>query len=183
MNNVICYGSVSTDGWTDDLWCVDGKVHAQSFNDSFEPTFDRIEVLGKCDGSCVESDTDLHQLVNDLNQTSKIQSLDCPSTVEIQAEVQALLDHGGALIGHLIEDGYCKRNSRWKTVCVSELHVTVSIDLGRAPEEDATKHHSVTASRCDGSCREVILLNKRSGRLLRKAMREDIQSRSEQSVR
>lgn len=165
------YGSHSSDGLTDDLWCVGGHSHLRAMEERFDGT-DRwyVNRVGPCDGSCKPASRpfDLPAQVAKMREElfydgkpivrkGKVVGFKTPpiaSTVELDEGAQALVDAGIPVAGRLLSRWYAKRDSKGETWCLGATHVRVATDFTwwSGGPKGTYKAHRVTVAPCDGSC-------------------------------
>lgn len=166
------YGSHSSDGYTDDLWCVDGHTHLRAMEEYVGgATRWYVNRVGPCDGSCKPASTsfDLAARVAKMREERFNDSMPIikkgvavgfrkpsyGSTVNLDEGAQALVEAGVPVAGRLLERWYAKRDSEGEHWCLGAIHVRVATEFswwsGRGPN-GVFKGHKVTVVACDGSC-------------------------------
>ena len=164
------YGNHSSDGCTDDLWCVDG-VHLRAMEEYVDGGYRwYVNRVGPCDGSCKPASRpfDLPARVAKMREErfydgppkirkGKVVGFKTPpirSTVELDEGAQALVDAGVPIPGRLLSRWYAKRDSEGETWCLGATHVRVATDFTwwSGGPKGTYKAHRVTTVPCDGSC-------------------------------
>jgi len=165
------YGDHCSEGYTDDLWCVDG-VHLRAMEERIggENRWS-VNFAGPCDGSCKPASTpfDLAARVAKMREEKfhdgsvkvrkgKVVGFRGPaigSTIFLDEGAQAIVDAAVPISGRKTHRWYAKRDSEGECWCLGDRHVRVATEFswwsGRGPS-GVYKAHKVTVTACDGSC-------------------------------
>ncbi len=136
----VVYKIASCDGCEDAQVC-DGERHIEvSLDKSLLFKDLPHSSLGPCDGSCKSSDQ-RPWLVEKVKKVrvSEIHDTEqgnLPSVVELSDQVRELIDGGQPLMGRVIDDWYCKRDSQGKVIVLDDgqiLRVTEVFTWWRDP--------------------------------------------------
>ncbi len=165
------FGDHSSDGYTDDLWCVDG-AHLRAMEERIDgSSVWSVNFAGPCDGSCKPASTpfDLAERVAKMREErfhdgpvkvrkGKVVGFKGPttsSTVDLDEGAQAIVDAAVPIAGRKTRRWYAKRDSEGEVWCLGDRHVRVATEFswwsGRGPS-GVYKAHKVTVTPCDGSC-------------------------------
>ncbi|MEY4745194.1 MAG: hypothetical protein RL272_1139 [Candidatus Parcubacteria bacterium] len=162
FKNIVRFYVRSVDGNGSEVWCIDGVIHAEHQDDLIFGASTRV--IGPCDGSCLEARDDLRDLFARLRgsfQTSSGKIVHDP--VSIDDGFGRLLSGPGALVGLRFKDGYCKRDSTWRCLCLERrTHVEFSTNYDWADDPEKGCSHDVRTSPCDGSCRESVVADRKA---------------------
>lgn len=174
------FGDHSSDGYTDDLWCVDG-THLRAMEERIDgASVWSVNFAGPCDGSCKPASIpfDLAARVAKMREEKfhdgsvkvrkgKVVGFNGPaigSTIFLDEDAQAILDAAVPIAGRKTSRWYAKRDSEGEVWCLCDpsdklracdRHVRVATEFswwsGRGPS-GVYKAHKVTVTPCDGSC-------------------------------
>lgn len=171
FGTVTRFGDHSSDGYTDDLWCVDG-VHLRAMEEwSGGASSWSVTPSGPCDGSCkpASSPFDLAARVAKMREETfhdgpvkirkgKVVGFKTPaigSTVDLDEGAQTIVDAAVPIAGRKTHRWYAKRDSEGECWCLGDRHVRVATEFswwsGRGPS-GVYKAHKVTVTPCEGSC-------------------------------
>ena len=170
---IICYRTNSCDGYDDNLWCVNEKVHVHYCRGDMFDMFDegeRISIKGPCDRSCRDERIDLRSFVTKLQR-----ELAHPRDGhQVFFDFDSISSYSRLsdkpIVGRLFVDGYCKRNSRWDEICDGKWHITVHEDLQSLCGESSTRHYMET-TQCDDSCKSPVVASEKLAQILCRYMR------------
>lgn len=155
---ITCFCRKSSDGDDSELWCVGGKLHVRYAKP--DPCWPRGRTVwggAPCNGACVAT-TDVRDLLKELPRIwDRGDGRKRRTPVHLDGTIRSLLRGTDPLAAALFEDGYCKRNSEWRHLCLDgRLHVKIHTDFAWANGGDDGFIHSVRCVPCDGGCKTVV---------------------------
>lgn len=152
----------------------DGKKHYSRMLASFLDDKKSVQVDRACDGSC-KPESRMHDLRALLAkaQSDSLQEEDgriLPTVVVLDEIMTSLVAMDQPIKGFEFASMYAKRNSRSSDYCLGSLHVHWSeiFDWHLERKSVTFATHKLSASLCDGSCRQTTKLSRGEKRSVRK---------------